>query len=105
MRYVLSFALGLVLIASPALAISKSWDEGWDVSAHPDVHIAANDGHVRIHAGPAGHVQAHIENVRRRWGMVIGGSEPTVEFEHKGDQIWLQAKIPPIIRVTGGINV
>ncbi|HEY6194514.1 MAG TPA: DUF4097 family beta strand repeat-containing protein [Candidatus Eisenbacteria bacterium] len=104
MRLLPPLALGLVLIATPALALSKVWNEGWDVAAHPDVHIAANDGHVRIHAGPAGHVQAHIEFERRRWGMVIGVSEPTVVFEHKGDQIWITAKSPRCIGVIGGIN-
>lgn len=103
MRHVLCLSLGLVLTASPALANPKVWDQGWDVSAHPDVHVAADDGHVRIHAGPVGHVQAHIEYELKRWGLVLGSGEPTVVFEHKGDEIWITARNPRGIGVIGGV--
>lgn len=102
MRYALLSAL--VLIASPSLAAPKVWDQGWDVTSHPDVHVAASDGHVRIHAGPAGHVQAHVEYELKRWGLVIGVSQPTVVFERKGDQIWITARNPHGIGVIGGMN-
>ena len=104
MRHALLLSLGLVLAASPTLAAPKVWNEGWDVSPHADVHIAADDGHVRIHAGPAGHVQAHIEYDLKRWGLLIGVSDPTVVFEHKGDQIWITARSPRGISVIGGID-
>lgn len=104
MRYALLLSLAVALTASPALAAPKIWDQGWDVSAHPDVHIAADDGHVHIHAGPAGHVQAHVEYELKRWGLVIGTSEPTVVFEYKGDQIWITARSPHNIGVVGGMD-
>src|SRR5258706_10945344 len=99
-----SLGLGLALTASPTLAAPKVWDQGWDVTSHADVHVAAEDGHVRIHAGPAGHVQAHIEYTLKRWGLLIGVSEPTVVFEHKGDQIWITARSPRGISVIGGMD-
>ena len=104
MRYTLPLSLALALTASPALAAPKVWDQGWDVSSHPDVHIAADDGHVRIHAGPAGHVQAHVEYELKRWGLVLGTCQPTVVFEHKGDQIWITARNPRTIGVIGGMD-
>jgi hypothetical protein len=104
MRYALPLSLALALTAAPALATPRTWDQGWDVGAHPDVHIAAADGHVRIHAGPAGHVQAHVEYELKRWGLVIGVSEPTVVFEYKGDQIWITARGPNNVGVIGGMD-
>ena len=111
MRHTLILALGLVLGAASAHASSRTgssagpklWDQVWDVSAQPDVHVVADDAHVRIHAGPAGRVSAHISYELKRWGLVIGASEPTVVFEHKGDQIWITARTPRGIGVVGGI--
>ena len=111
MRYALLLSLGLVLCAAPAHAGSgtgsgggpKLWDQAWEVSSHPDVRVVADDAHVRIHAGPAGHVSAHISYELKRWGLVIGANEPTVLFEHKGDQIWITARSPRGIGVIGGI--
>jgi hypothetical protein len=104
MRYAVPLSLAVVLSASPAFAAPRVWDQGWDVTSRPDVHIAAADGHVRIHAGPAGHVQAHVEYELKRWGLVIGASEPTVVFEYKGDQIWITARSPNNIGVIGGMD-
>lgn len=104
MRHVLFLSLGLALTASPALATPKVWDQNWTVSGRPDVHVAADDGHVRIHAGPAGSVKVHVEYELRRWGLVIGVSEPTVVFERKGDQIWITARNPRSFGVIGGMS-
>jgi len=104
MRFALPLSLALAFAASPALAAPKIWDQGWDVSSHPDVHVTADDGHIRIHAGPAGHVQAHVEYELKRWGLVFGTTEPTVAFEYKGDQIWITARSPHGIGVVGGID-
>src|SRR5882672_10225904 len=104
MRYFHFLALTVVVAAGPALAAPRIWDQGWDVTSHPDVHVQVDDGHVRIHAGPSGHVHAHIEYELKRWGLVIGGSEPNIAFERKGDQIWIAAYSPRNIGVIGGMD-
>ena len=71
---------------------------------HYGLHVIADDGHVRIHAGEAGRVQAHIEFDLKRWGLVIGSGEPNIVFERKGDQIWITAHSPRNIGVIGGMD-
>lgn len=97
-------ALGLVLCAAPAHAAPQVWDQSWTVSGIPDVHVNADDAHVRILAGPAGKVSAHIQFEIKRWGILIGVAEPTVVFERKGDQIWITARDPKSLGVIGGID-
>ena len=105
MRHVHFVFLSLAVVASPTLAASpRVWDQSWDVTSHPDVHVVGDDGHVRIHAGERGHVQAHIEFELKRWGVVIGAGEPNIVFERKGDQIWITAHSPRNIGVIGGMD-
>jgi len=104
MRHFSLAVLSLTLAAAPALASPRVWDQGWDVTSHPDVHVVADDGHVRIHAGERGRVQAHIEFELKRWGLVIGAAEPNIVFERKGDQIWITAHSPHNIGVIGGMD-
>src|SRR5712671_859649 len=103
--------LGLLIAATPALAGHRAWsgdaprvwDQAWDVTSHPDVHVLADDAHLRFHAGPAGKVTAHLVFELKHWGLVIGMSEPTVTFERRGDQIWITARDPKGLGVIGGI--
>jgi DUF4097 and DUF4098 domain-containing protein YvlB len=67
------------------------------------VHVIARDAHVRFHAGPSGKVTAHLVYELKHWGLVLGVNEPTVVFEHKGDEIWITARDPRGIGVIGGI--
>ena len=104
MRHILIASLGIALLASPSHAEKKSqtmWDQAWDVSSHPDVHVVVDDGHVRIHAGPSGKVKAHVEFNYKRWGLVFGMTSPVVMFEHKNDQIWITARDPKGVGVIG----
>ena len=111
MRRALFLGLSLVFTATTALAGSKmwtggppkTWDETWAVTTRPDVHVIADDAHVRFHAGPAGKVTAHLVYELKRWGLVIGANEPNVVFEHKGDEIWITARDPKGIGVIGGV--
>lgn len=102
MRHALLFAL--VVVASPALAAPRVWDESWAVGPRPDVHVQVDDGHVRLHAGPAGRVRAHVEYSLKHWGLVIGTGEPSVVFEHKDDQVWITARDPRGIGVIGAVD-
>lgn len=90
--------------AQPALASPHVWDQRWDVTGRPDVHVVAEDAHVRIHAGPAGRVSAHVEYELKRWGVIFGSSEPVVVFERKDDQIWIRLHDPKCIGVIGGVD-
>ncbi len=100
----LGLGLALALAATPALARPKTWDQNWDVTGTPDVHVVADDAHVRILAGPKGKVTAHVVYELKRWGLVVGSLEPTVVFERKGDQIWITARDPKTIGVIGGMD-
>lgn len=100
----LGLGLALALSAAPALARPKIWDQSWSVTGTPDVHVVADDAHVRIHAGPAGKVSTHIQYELKRWGVVFGVTEPTVVFERKGDQIWITARDPKSLGVIGGLD-
>ena len=99
----------LVLAASAAWAPTSAatprvWDQSWDVTGRPEVHVVAEDAHVRIHAGPTGHVRAHVEFELKRWGVLFGSSEPVVVFERKGDEIWVRLHDPKCIGVIGGMD-
>lgn len=104
MRLALVLGLGLALTAAPAMAAPRIWDQSWTVAGKPDVHVSADDAHVRIRTGPAGSVSTHIEYELKRWGVLFGVSSPTVVFEHKGDQIWITARDPRSIGVIGGVD-
>ena len=111
MRRALFLGIGLALTTTTALAGPRTWvgagprawDETWEVTARPDVHVLADDAHVRFHAGPAGKVTAHVVYELKHWGLVIGMREPSVMFEHKGDQIWITARDPKGVGVIGGV--
>jgi hypothetical protein len=103
-RQVIVASLGLALAAATAHAAPKIWDQAWDVTTQPDVHVIASDGHIRIHAGPTGQVKVHVEYELKHWGVVMGGGEPVVVFERKNDQIWITLHDPRSIGVIGGID-
>jgi len=103
-RSVLLMSLWLPLAAATAHAAPKVWDQSWNVTTQADVHVVADDAHIRVHAGPPGEVKAHVEYELRHWGVVMGGGEPTVEFERKSDQIWITLRDPKTIGVIGGID-
>jgi hypothetical protein len=103
-RQVILASLGLVLAATAAHAAPRIWDQTWDVTTEPDVHVIAGDAHVRVHAGPAGQVKVHVEYDLKHWGVVVGGGEPVVVFERKSDQIWITLHDPKTVGVIGGID-
>jgi hypothetical protein len=113
MRHTLfaGLSLGLLLAAVPAPAAARSWsgtgprvwDETWVVTTRPSVRVVTNDAHVRVHAGAAGKVTAHLTYELKHWGLVFGANEPSVVFEHKGDDIWITARAPKGIGVIGGV--
>ena len=104
MRSVCLASIGLALIAATAHAGPKVWDQTWNLTTEADVHVIAGDAHVRVHAGPPGQVKVHVEYDLRHWGVVMGGGEPAVVFEHKNDQIWITLHDPKTIGVIGGID-
>lgn len=104
MRHAVPAGLALALLAAPSHAAPRVWDQAWDVPTRPDVHVRTDDAHVRIHAGPAGRVRAHVEYELKRWGVVIGSSQPTVVFERKGDEIWITLHDPSGLGVIGGMD-
>ncbi len=101
---ILALGLGLALSPQPAAAAPRSWTQEWDVTTRPDVHVGVDDAHVRIHAGPKGHVSARVEYSLKRWGVVFGVTEPVVVFERKGDHLWINARDPKGLGVIGGIE-
>jgi len=103
-RTVLLASLGLALIAGPAGATAQTWDQSWDVTTPADVHVVCEDAHVRVHAGPAGKVKAHVEYDLKTWGIVLGRNSPVVVFEHKSDQVWITLHDPHGVGVFGGID-
>ena len=104
MRSGILASLALVVIATAAQAAPKVWDQAWSVTTQPDVEVVAEDAHIRIHAGPPGQVKVHVEYELKHWGVVMGGGEPAVVFEHSGDQISIQLHDPKSIGVIGGID-
>lgn len=97
-------ALTLAAAAAPVAAAPKTWDQDWDVTARPDVHVIADDAHVRVHAGPPGHVKAHVEYELKHWGLVFGLSDPVVVFERKNDHLWINVRDPKGVGVIGGFD-
>jgi putative adhesin len=100
----LGASLGLALAAAAAHAAPKVWDQTWDVTTQADVHVVADDAHIRVHAGPARQVKVHVEYELKHWGVVMGGGEPNVVFERKSDQIWITLHDPRSIGVIGGVD-
>jgi hypothetical protein len=97
-------SLGLAFVATTASAAPKIWDQSWDLTNAADVHLIAGDAHIRVHAGPAGQVKVHVEYDLKHWGMLVGGGEPVVVFEHRSDQIWITLHDPKTIGVIGGVD-
>ncbi len=104
MRHALILGLLLSTSAASALATPKVWDQHWTVAGAPDIKVVADDAHVRIHAGPAGAVTAKVSYELKRWGLLVGGGEPTVVFEHQGDHITITAHDPKAFGVIGGVD-
>jgi hypothetical protein len=103
-RQAILASLGLALIASTAHAGPKTWDQTWDVTTQPDVHVVAGDAHIRVHAGPTGQVKVHVEYALRHWGLIVGGGEPAVVFERKSEQIWITLHDPKSFGIIGGVD-
>ena len=104
MRTVILASFGLALLAASAQAAPKVWDQSWDLTTQADVHLIAGDAHIRIHSGPPGQVRVHVEYDLKHWGMMVGGGEPVVVFEHKSDQIWITLHDPKTFGVIGGVD-
>ena len=99
-------ALALIALSVAPAHASKPqvWTQDWEITAHPTVHVRVDDARVRIHAGPAGRISTRVEYDLKRWGMVFGVRTPTVVFERKGDEMWIQARDPRGLAVIGGIE-
>jgi hypothetical protein len=97
-------SLALALTATAVQAAPRIWDQTWVVTTQPDVQVVAQDAHIRIHAGSPGQVKVHVEYELKHWGVVMGGGEPAVVFEHRGDQITITLNDPRSIGVIGGID-
>lgn len=104
MRTALILGLILTVLAAPAGAAPHVWDQQWTVAATPEVRIITGDAHVRVHTGSAGQVRAHVAYELQRWGLLIGGGEPTVVFERQGDKITITARDPKAFGVFGGVD-
>ena len=104
MRSVILASFGLALVAASAHAAPKTWDQTWDLTTEADVHVVAGDAHIRVHTGPPGQVKVHVEYDLRHWGVIMGGGEPAVVFEHKSDQIWITLHDPKTFGVVGGVD-
>jgi len=104
LRTVILASFGLALLAASAQATPKAWDRTWQLTTQADVHLIAGDAHIRIHTGPPGQVAVHVEYDVKHWGMMVGGGEPVVVFEHKDDQIWITLHDPKTFGVIGGVD-
>lgn len=104
MRHILFMSLGLTLIAATAQAGPRVWDQAWAAGASPEVHVTTGDAHVRVHAGPAGKVVAHVEYRLKKWGLVVGHAVPAVVFEHRNDEIWITLHDASTVVAFGGVE-
>lgn len=106
MRSAFAVALwpALVLVTSPAMAAPKVWTQNWELTGHPTVHVRVDDARVRVHKGPAGRISTRVEYELKRFGLVFGVRTPTVVFERKGDEMWIQARDPRGVGVIGGVQ-
>lgn len=93
--------LTTALLAAPASA--RIWQKSWALAGHPIVHVASNDGHVRIHRGGAGAVHAKVEYKIKVWGWHSEPREPLVDLQQRGDVIMITAKERGSVVVFGGI--
>ena len=101
---VAAVSLALALAASPALAVPQVWTQDWEITKSPIVHVRVDDARVRVHAGPAGRISTRVEYELQRFGLVFGVRTPSVVFERKGDEMWIQARDPRGIAVVGGVH-
>jgi hypothetical protein len=90
--------------ASCGHAAPQVWTQDWEIKTHPVVHVRVDDARVRVHSGPAGRIATRVEYDLKRWGVVLGIRTPTVLFERKGDEMWIQARDPRGVSVIGGID-
>lgn len=103
-RHAAAVPLALLLAASPAAAKPQVWTQDWEITRNPIVHVRVDDARVRVHAGPPGRISTRVEYELQKWGMVFGVRTPSVVFERKGDEMWIQARDPRGIAVVGGIH-
>jgi hypothetical protein len=95
------------VLALPALvstASARTWSKDWTVGAHPRLAVETNDGHVYVHRGAAGHVEAHAEYTVNVWGIHTEIHDPRVEFTNEGDSIHVLARTRTNIAVFGGMS-
>jgi hypothetical protein len=103
-RPVVAVSLALVLAASPAHAAPKVWTQDWEITSRPIVHVRVDDARVRVHVGPPGRISTRVEYELKRYGLVFGVRTPSVVFERKGDEMWIQARDPRGVGVIGGVQ-
>lgn len=94
--------LAALLAAAPASA--RVWDQQWEVGGRPTVVVTVSDAHVRIHAGDAHTVTAHVLHEYHRWGLVTGTPDPDVVFSRSGDEIHVQVHEHAWFTLFGGIS-
>jgi hypothetical protein len=92
MRFAVALTAALVATQFGSPASARTWRQSWDVGPHPSVHVLTNDGHVRIHRGPAGRVEAHLEFTISVWGLHTRVHEPDVVLSHENDTITITAR-------------
>ena len=90
-------------LAGPAHA--RNWLQSYDVTGQPHVQVITNDGHVRVHTGPAGKVSVNVLYEVHTWGLKSGAHEPEVMFEHSGvNQVSITARSKGYWVMFGGIS-
>ena len=103
MRIVPIALAAIALSTPPAHALSKTWQQKWDVAGRPEVRVVADDAHVTVHAGASGVVSARVDHELRTWGFTGGGpAHPDVRFERSGNTIVVTVKEHSRYFVIGG---
>ncbi len=104
LRPVAAVSLALAFAATPALAAPQVWTQDWEITKSPTVHVRVDDAQVRVHAGPPGRISTSVKYELKRFGLVFGVRTPSVVFERKGDEMWIQARDPRGLAVVGGVH-
>ncbi len=104
MRLSITLASALLAATLATSASAKGWQHEWTLAGRPAVHILTNDGHVHVHAGPAGAVSARVSYDTQVWGWSNMPRDPLVEFQQDGDLVTITARTRGNIVVFGGIH-
>ena len=86
----------VMLAASPAAATTRDWQKTFTVSGRPLVTIRTNDGRIRVHSGPAGHVDADVHYESHAWGWTSPSREPEVDMNQTGNEVTVVAREPSV---------